>query len=257
MRNHPSASSFQFEDICARSLIAIDPRSGQVLFERDADQRGQVASTQKLLTALLIARDGDLDAKLAVIPDDEDCYPFRVNLASTRDYTRKELLACLLIGSANDAARALARHHAGSLQAFGKEMNKLAGSLGMADSHFTNPNGLPDERQYSTARDLAKLARAVDTTSSLRQIVSMSRYRLDRGDGTSVAFENTNLLLKKCNKCDGMKSGFTRMAGHCLIASGEAEGRRRIVVLLGGRRGQLWEDCRRLLEWSLAQLTPP
>lgn len=238
-------------DVEAQRVIVVDAAGDDVLFEKNADVRGQVASTQKLLTALVIARAGALETRVAAVAEDRECLPFRVDLPWDRGFTRLDLLTCVMVGSANDAANTLARDHAGSVAAFAGAMNACAAGLGMGDSYFANPTGLPDERQYSTARDLARLARVVVAETLLLRLAGLAGFRLDRGDGTEAAFGNRNRLLGVCPVCDGLKTGFTRSAGYCLISTGEVRGQRRIVVLLGGTKESVWRDSRRLLEWSL------
>ena len=160
-------------------------------------------------------------------------------------------MAAMLIGSANDAALALARDSAGSVPAFAARMNTLASAMGLRDSHFTNPHGLPDERQFSSARDMAKLAKAIDAVPLLRELVRTKSYRLQRGGGSEMELGNTNRLLHAMPACDGMKTGFTRAAGACLVASGTVNGRRRIAVLLDSSKEEIWTDAERALEWSL------
>ncbi len=232
-------------------MLVIDPRSGETLFERNADLRGQVASTQKLLTALIVAIRGALGTPARIAEEDTGCEQVKCGLAADGTHTRGELLTIMLVQSANDAALALARDHSGSIPAFAAEMNRWAGELGMARSHFTNPTGLPDERQFSTARDMATLAMAVDRVPLLKEITSLKTYDWKRSDGTVLCVRNTNSLLHTYAPCDGMKTGFTNAAGHCLIAGGAMHGRRAIVVALNNTRENVWRDSRELLTWSL------
>jgi len=239
-------------EIAARRAIVVEPQTDEILLEKNADVRGEVASTQKLLTALIIARDGELDARVSILaedfPDDASCLPVQLGFAPNETYTRRELLIGMLVGSANEAARALARDSVGNLAVFAERMNDVAVDLGMADSRFFNPTGLPDDRQFSTPRDLATLAKAIDSTALLREIVRMKRFCLHKRDGTAIECANTNRLLQHFSMCDGMKTGFTRSAGYCLVGSGEIKGRRRLVVVLNCARDEVWADSQKLLE---------
>ena len=237
--------------LSAQRAIIIDARTGDTLFEKNGAVCGQVASTQKLLTALIVARSGNLDSLVSILredfPEDLCRKPMQLGLASGERYTRRELLIGMLVGSANEATLALARDNAGSVAAFAECMNDAAAELGMKNSHFVNPTGLPDDRQFSTARDLAKLAHVVDSLSHLREIVRLRNFRIKKPDGSEILCENTNLLLRRFSDCDGMKTGFTRAAGYCLVSSGERDGNRRLAVVLNSTRDGVWTDSQRLL----------
>src|SRR5438552_10538630 len=133
----------------------------------------------------------------------------------------------------NDVARCLARDNAGSIEAFAEKMNRKAAELGMVNSHFVNPNGLPAPGQFSTARDMARIAQAAYRNAAIRSIVSMKSYVFHYADGHGREFKNTNRVLIHYPLCNGMKTGYTEAAGHCLIASGANEERDVIVVVLG------------------------
>jgi D-alanyl-D-alanine carboxypeptidase (penicillin-binding protein 5/6) len=121
----------------------------------------------------------------------------------------------------------------------------------MADSHFVNPNGLPADEQYSTAHDMALLARAADARPELHDMVSLQTYEWKRSNGSTEVLQNTNRVLRTYEFCDGMKTGYTDASGYCLVASGEKDGRRRIVVVLSDTSSSVWKDAQALLEWSL------
>jgi D-alanyl-D-alanine carboxypeptidase (penicillin-binding protein 5/6) len=237
--------------VTAQRVAVIDPVSGEILAEKNSNRREQVASTQKLLTALIIIEAGGLDEMVTIEKEDSNCAPVKITLNEGDKYSRRQLLATLMVKSFNNIARALARDNAGSPELFAEKMNARAKALGMNDSHFVNPNGLPDEEQYSTAHDMALLAKAADALPELRDMVSTRKLEWKRASGGVDLFENTNRVLRTCEFCDGMKTGYTDAAGHCLVASGEKDGRRRIVVVLGDTTGAVWKDAQALLEWSL------
>ena len=148
-------------------------------------------------------------------------------------YTRGQLLQVILVKSANDAAMALARDVGGSKEHFAAMMNQRARSLGMYNSHFLNPHGLTEPGQYSTARDLAILARKAYRYPSIRRCLRIPRYTFVHSDGRTKSLKNTNKLLGRLPYATGMKTGTTNASGRCLVSSGELDGRIVIAVVLG------------------------
>ena len=235
----------------AYSVMVVDARTGAVLHEKNADQPRPAASTQKLLTALIIAETGYLDQPVRVEQVDTFAEPVRLNIRPGEFYQRIDLLRALLVKSPNDVARCLARDNAGSLDAFADKMNAKAQMLGATHSHFINPNGLPMPGQYSTARDLAIIARAAYANPTIRSIVCLPQLVFRYANGRTRELENTNKVLKRLPFCNGMKTGYTEAAGHCLIASGSRPGRDVIVVVLGDTKSGVWTDAASLLSWGL------
>jgi serine-type D-Ala-D-Ala carboxypeptidase (penicillin-binding protein 5/6) len=235
----------------AASVLVVDARTGEVFYEKNADQQRAAASTQKLLTALIIAEHGFLDQRVVVAPIDTFAEPVKLNIKAGDSYQRIDLLRALLVKSPNDVARCLARDHAGSVEAFAQAMNQKAWQLGATHSHFLNPNGLPVPGQYSTARDLAIIARAAYANPTIRSIVCLPQLVFRYANGRTRELENTNKVLKRLPYCNGMKTGYTEAAGHCLIASGARPGRDVIVVVLGDGKTGVWKDASALLSWAL------
>ena len=215
----------------ADSCIVLDARTGEVLHEKNADHTRPVASTQKLLTALLVAESGNLDEIVTVQASDTWAEPSKLYLKPGEKYQRYKLLQILLVKSMNDVARCLARDNAGNIDQFAAKMNAKARLLGMANSNFVNPNGLPAAGQYSTARDMAKVAMAAYRSPVLRNIIRLKTLTWNYADGRSRTFENTNRVLQNYALCNGMKTGYTEAAGHCLISSASFGGRDVIVVI--------------------------
>jgi D-alanyl-D-alanine carboxypeptidase (penicillin-binding protein 5/6) len=236
----------------AASVLVIDAQSGRVLHEKNADQRRPAASTQKLLTALIVTETGDLDRQIVIEASDTWAEPTKLYFKPGDRYTRRQLLEVLLVHSMNDAARALARDNAGSVEAFADRMNQRAAALGMFESRFVNPNGLPAPGQFSTARDLAKVAQAAYANRTIRSIVAMKNLTFRYSDGRVREFRNTNRVLRNAPFCNGMKTGYTDAAGKCLIASGTSNGRDVIAVLLGDTIESIWRDAYLLLAWGLS-----
>ena len=190
----------------AASVMVIDARSGHVLYEKNPDERRAPASTQKLLTALIVAERGYLDQPITIHPSDTHAEPTKLGLKAGETYRRIDLLRALLVKSPNDVARALARDAGGSVENFAEMMNQRARAAGAMSSNFRNPNGLPDPAQFSSARDLALIARAAYGNSTIRSIVSMPNYVFRYSDGRIRELENTNKVLKRLPYCNGMKT---------------------------------------------------
>jgi serine-type D-Ala-D-Ala carboxypeptidase (penicillin-binding protein 5/6) len=235
----------------ATSVIVVNAHSGDVLYEKNADQMRPPASTEKLLTALLVAESGNLDRQVTVAQVDTLAEPVKLNIKPGDIYQRIDLLRALLVKSPNDVARCLARDNAGSIEAFAERMNQRAASLGATHSHFINPNGLPVPGQYSTARDLSTIARAAYANRTIRDIVCLPQLVFRYANGRTRELENTNKLLRRLPYCNGMKTGYTEAAGKCLIASGSRPGKDIIVVVLGDSQSGVWRDAGALLAWAL------
>ena len=234
----------------AASVYVVDAKTGQVLYQKNANEQRPAASTQKLLTALVIVESGNLDKSVTVQASDTLAEPVKLHIKPGEVYTRRQLLRVLLIHSPNDVARCLARDNAGSIEDFAEKMNDKARELGMYHSHFVNPNGLPDPSQFSTARDMSRVARAAYQSATVRNIVSQKNIFFQYANGKIVEFKNTNKVLRGYPYCNGMKTGYTEAAGHCLISSGSNNGREVIVVALGDNR-RIWQDSCSLLAWGL------
>jgi D-alanyl-D-alanine carboxypeptidase (penicillin-binding protein 5/6) len=235
----------------AASVVVHDARTGQVLYEKNADEHRPAASTQKLLTSLIVVESGSLNQPVTVDASDTWCEPVKLNIQPGETYRRFDLLQVMLVHSMNDVARCLARDNAGSVEAFADRMNRKAAELGMTESHFVNPNGLPIPDQYSTARDMSKVAFAVYHNPLLRSIVCLKQVSFTYADGRVRQFETTNHVLLKYPLCNGMKTGYTDAAGHCLISSA-SNGTREVISVVLGDNGYVWTDSYALLQWGLA-----
>lgn len=246
------------DGIFAKSWIVVDATgAGTVLGSHNADVRREVASTQKLMTALLICERGGLRDSITVQRSDTLVAPTRLGLKTGEKYARVELLKALLIKSGNDLAHCLGREYAGSEAEFGKHMTARARKQGMASTVFKNASGLPDSTQFSTARDMARLALGIHNhpNPSVRGVIlgitRMATTTFRFASGRTLQMTNTNKLLTRIPGCNGMKTGYTNAAGRCLVSSLERDGRRVIVVALGSDSKNIWDDSQRLLEWGL------
>jgi serine-type D-Ala-D-Ala carboxypeptidase (penicillin-binding protein 5/6) len=237
--------------IVGESAIVVDVASGRVLYAKNADQPRAVASTQKIITALCVLDAGNLDKPVTITTTDGACEPTKLGLRSGETYTRRELLKVLMVKSANDVARTLARDVAGDQEGFAARMNHKCASLGMRNSHFKNPHGLTEPGQYSTARDMAIAARVAYRSPILRSYTSTKGFTFTFNNGRTRFLENTNKVLKKLPYCDGMKTGTTNASGRCLVSTGSLNGRSVIVVVLKSNTPNIWTDSSKLLRWAL------
>jgi len=238
-------------DVKGAAVVVVDANSGDVLYQRNPDEKRPVGSTQKLLTSLIVAEQGDLDKQVVIDPIDEIAEPTTLQLKPGTSYTKGTLLTALLVKSPNDVARALGRDTGGSLEAFANLMNRKASSLGMNSSHFVNPNGLPAEDQYSTAADMSKVARAAYANPILRPIMATKYLPFRYADGHIHMLRNTNQTMRDNWFCTGMKTGYTDKAKHCLVSSGSYNGKDVITVILGSTKERVFSDSARMLRWAL------
>lgn len=215
-------------EVSASSAILMDGGTGTVLYEKNAHEQRLIASITKLMTALVALESGhDLEEEITVPAEWTGVEGSSIYLRPGERITLETLLYGMLLQSGNDAATAVAQVCAGSVEAFSECMNAKAEQLGMKDSHFTNPSGLNDEGHYSTAYDMALLARACLENDTLSQIVATKSVAL----GGRV-FTNHNKLLWQYEGCVGMKTGYTEKAGRTLVSAAERDGMTLICVTL-------------------------
>jgi D-alanyl-D-alanine carboxypeptidase (penicillin-binding protein 5/6) len=237
--------------INAASYILVNARNGDVIAARNADDERGVASTQKILTALIVAEAGDLDRTVRVQASDVSVEPSKLGVKPGEVYTRRQLLIGFLVKSANDVANVLARDNAGSIAAFGEKMTAKAHALGATESYFRNPHGLTAAGQHSTARDMARIALAAYRNPVIRDAVRRKYFTFRYASGRTTTLENTNDLLGRMPECDGMKTGYTEPAGRCLISCAHKSGREVILVQLGTRTKYIWNDGAKMMRYGL------
>lgn len=230
-------------DNAARAAIVVHPETGTVLYEKNADERLGIASTTKIMTALVVLEHCALEESVEILPEYTAVEGSSMYLRAGETYTVEELLYGLMLVSGNDAAVALACHTAGSVEAFADMMNDQARALGMTDSAFQNPNGLDAEGHYSTARDMAKLACAAMENETFRTIVSTKSTTVD---GQTLV--NHNRLLRSYDGAVGVKTGYTKTVGRTLVSCAQRGTTQFVCVTLSDPDD--WNDHTQLLDWA-------
>ena len=242
-------SIFPCQAMCAStsatSAILMDAASGRVLYEQDADREMLIASTTKIMTALVAIRNGSLTETVKVSREAAYTEGSSMYLKEGEELTLETLLYGLMLCSGNDAAVAIAEHIGGSQGGFARLMNQTARELGMKNSSFVNPNGLDAKGHYSTARDMALLACAAMENETLARIVSTRSVTI--GGRT---MKNHNKLLSYMSGCIGLKTGYTKAAGRTLVSCAERNGQRLIAVTL--QDGNDWADHQALYEYGFS-----
>lgn len=229
----------------AASAILMDADSGRVLYAQNADRKMRIASTTKIMTALVAIEQGDLSDTVKVSREAAYTEGSAMYLKEGETLTLETLLYGLLLCSGNDAAVAVAQHIGGSVKKFVALMNTRAAELGMADTSFANPNGLDDEAHFSTARDMAKLAQAALNNETLMRIASTRSVTI--GGRT---MQNHNKLLGWMEGCLGLKTGYTKAAGRTLVSCAQQNGQRLIAVTL--QDGNDWADHQALYAYGFS-----
>lgn len=223
------------------------PQNNAFIFEKNADRRHPMASTTKIMTALVVLEQVALDEIVTVSPEAAGIEGSSIYLQVGNQFTVEDLLYALLLASANDAATALAIHVAGNEEAFAALMNEKAEALSLSDTHFTNPHGLYHEEHYTTAKELAKItATALENETFARIVATKSKVIYSADKETVRTLSNHNKLLRAYNDCVGVKTGFTKNSGRCLVSAAERDGMQLIAVTLDAPDD--WRDHTAMLD---------
>lgn len=235
--------------VSAKSAVLIDASDGRVIFEKNARVRMPMASTTKIMTALLALEKGDPDEVVAVPAEAVGVEGSSIYLRGGERLTLGELLYAVMLASANDAATAVAVHIGGSVDGFADMMNERAAELGLSDTHFMNPHGLDAEGHYTSAYDLARLAAKALENEAFLRVVSTVRCKISGSEAGSVRWLlNHNRLLRTYPGSIGVKTGFTKKCGRCLVSAAERGGLRLVCVTLSAPDD--WNDHARLLDYG-------
>ena len=238
-------------DVCALSAqkaILVDGATGRTLYEKNADERSLIASTTKIMTALVVCEQCNVLDRMRIPKEAVGIEGSSMYLQEGEVLTIQELLYGLMLHSGNDAAVALAIYCGGTVEGFAELMNDKARCLGMKNSHFENPNGLDAPGHYSTARDLAILASHAMKNPIFRKTVSTRNISIGQR-----YLHNHNKLLWQIEGADGVKTGYTRAAGRILVSSALRDGRRLVAVTINAPDD--WHDHATLLEQGFSGFT--
>jgi D-alanyl-D-alanine carboxypeptidase (penicillin-binding protein 5/6) len=243
----PSLSESRVPPISAKSALIISLKDWQPLYDKSSGLRLPMASTTKIMTALLAVEYLQGDEYVLISENATTVQPVKLGLIEGARYRADDLLYGLLLYSANDAGVALAEKVAGTEERFVGLMNQKARDLGAMNTHFNNSTGLPGVRQYTTVSDLALILSNVLKHEKIVTIMQ-TRYTSIGHNGRTLILRNKNKLLWQCPWTVGGKTGFTRMAGHCYVGGFKNEENEFIVVLLGSKR--LWADASALVDYG-------
>lgn len=233
--------------VSASSAILIEAESGRVLYQKDAHKRRPMASTTKIMTALIALEYGELDKAIKIPCDAVGIEGSSLYLIEGESLTLRELLYAMMLRSANDAAAAIAIAVGGSVSDFAEMMNERAIEMGLKDTHFDNPHGLDSNEHYTTAYELALITAEAMKHDVFFEIVSTYKKALPlNGVADRRLVVNHNRLLRTYDGCVGVKTGFTKKDGRCLVSAAERDGITLIAVTLNAPND--WNDHKIMLD---------
>ncbi len=238
--------------LSAKSAILVDAESGRVLLEQNGYSRLPMASTTKIMTALTALENMDCGTEITVSDAAVGIEGSSIYLYAGEKLTLEQLLYAILLESANDAAAAVAIAVGGSIEGFAELMNQTADKIGLENSNFENPHGLDSENHYTTAYDLARLTAYALQNETFRKIVSTYRAEIPQGEGGARLLINHNKLLKNYEGAIGVKTGFTKKSGRCLVSAAERGGVCLIAVTLSAPND--FDDHAKMLDYGFSRL---
>ncbi len=252
--SYSESADGKYPSVSAERAVLISCEDKSVLYEKNSRTRAGMASTTKIMTGLLAAEYIEkvgLEKPVTVDAEAVGIEGSSVYLKKGEVLLLKDLLYSTMLASANDAAAALAIEISGSIEAFVEKMNQKAEELGLSDTHFENPHGLSDENHYTTAYDLAILSAYAMEKGIFRDAVSMKSYTF-KTEGMTRSVSNHNRLLFSYDGAIGVKTGFTKATGRCLVTAAERDGVRLIAVTLNAPDD--WQDHREMLDFGFSRL---
>lgn len=239
----------------AKSAVLMDEENGRILYEKNAYEKLPMASTTKIMTCILALEYGDKKAKVVTSKYAASMPDVQLNMQINDEYYLGDLLYSLMLESHNDTAVAIAENISGSVEEFAKLMNEKANEIGLEDTCFVTPNGLDDDNHYTTASDLAKLARYALKNEEFIKIINTRTYSFNEiKSGRSYQVNNKNRLLDMIDGAIGVKTGFTGNAGYCFVGAVRKGNKHFISVVLASgwppNKNYKWEDTKTLISYG-------
>ena len=241
-------------EVSARTAVVIDVNSGRVLYEKQKDEKAYPASTTKIMTALLAIEQGDLNETVKIAPEAVGVEGSSIYLAPGEELPLRDLVYGLMLRSGNDAAVAIAGKIGGDSQAFVDMMNSRARELGAKNTHFVNPNGLYDDDHYTTAYDMALIARQAMHNPAFREVAGAKSYQAHRGEDKFNTFYNKNKTVYQYEGGNGIKIGYTKASGRTLVASSKKGDLELICVVMGAPNW--FQDAYALMDYVYSNYEP-
>ncbi|MFR4987177.1 MAG: D-alanyl-D-alanine carboxypeptidase family protein [Lachnospirales bacterium] len=241
-------------NVDAQSAILMDYKTGRVLYSKNADDPLAMASTTKIMTAIIAIENGNLEDTVKVSKNATKAPPVKMNLKENEEIKLKDLLYALMLQSSNDAAVAIAEHISGSVEIFCDNMTKKAKELGAKDTVFRTPNGLDSLDHHSTAYDMAVITRYALNNKQFMDIINTKQVSF-KTNMSNYDIINKNRLLSEYEGANGVKTGYTGKAGHCFVGSATQNDMTLISVVLAsgwGEKGkkQKWVDTKNILNYG-------
>ena len=234
----------------SRSAILIEVSEQKVLYEKNADAILPMASTTKIMTALTALEYFSPSEMMTVPPEAVGTEGTSASLEAGEVYSLHDLLVALMLQSANDAAVTIAVNAAGSIDNFAVLMNRTAQKMGLKSTNFKNPHGLPHDEHYTTARELAIIASHALSIDTLAEIVSTKTAKITSHDGKIRCFRNHNKMLSIYKDANGVKTGYTKASGRCLVSSATRDGITLIAVTLNSHND--WNEHTIMLNYGFS-----
>lgn len=239
----------------ADCACVINAATGEVIYSRNVAKRHAMASTTKIMTAILAIEHSEMDEIVTVSPNAARQEGSAMYIDAGMQVYMRDLLYGLMLPSGNDAAVAIAEHIAGSQEAFADMMNEKAKEIGARDTHFVNPNGLPDDNHYTTAYDLAAIARYAMKLPEFREFAGCYHYIATPLNSDKIMeFYNHNKLLSMYPGTTGVKTGYTEKAGRCFVSAAKRDNMEFIAVTLDDNND--WNDHMEMLDYAFSQHYP-
>ena len=242
-----AANKYEGISVSAESAVLIEASSGQIIWSKNANKRLPMASTTKIMTALVAIENFDIEKTVEISPDAIGIEGSSIYLYKGEKLSMLDLLYAMLLESANDAATAIAIAVGGNVEGFADMMNEKAEDLGLKTTHFSNPHGLDDPEHYTTAEELGKIAVEAMKNDTFKQIVSTYKRTIPLNETEGVRLLiNHNKMLKAYNGAIGIKTGYTKKSGRCLVSAAEKDGVELIAVTLNAPDD--WRDHKTMLD---------